>query len=410
MKKEEYKIHIIGAGISGLIAASVLEKKGFKPTILESSDNVGGRVKTDFIKGISMDRGFQVLLSDYPMAKKYLDYPKLELQKLCPGAVVFYEGKKNTIGDPLRDLSFLLSTVFSSVGSLLDKEKILRLNLMLKNKTIDKIFEDEETSTLEYLEKFGFSNKIINRFFKPFFSGIFLETELKTSSRMFEFIYKMFGEGHAMIPKNGIQAIPQQLLDKLSSTKIIYNTEVNSIKEEEILLKNGESLKSDYTIIATNTDCLLEKPIGDKTKWKSCETLYFQTKNKVIEKPLIGLISDPDALINNIFYHSSIETKIKSENELLSVTVIKQHNLIENELLQRVKEELNTYCGIKDCVFIHKYTIAKALPDLKNIKYEIEASQTKLRSGVFLAGDSRLEWIIKRCNGFGRKSGFRRYK
>ena len=59
MKKSEYKIHIIGAGISGLIAAKVLEENGYHPKILEASDSIGGRVKSDYVEGFTLDHGFQ---------------------------------------------------------------------------------------------------------------------------------------------------------------------------------------------------------------------------------------------------------------------------------------------------------------------------------------------------------------
>ena len=72
---------------------------------------------------------------------------------------------------------------------------------------------------------------MIQTFFKPFFSGIFLEPNLDTSSRMFEFVYKMFGEGLAVLPKAGIQAISNQLKDNLKKTKILLNTKVRNGKE-----------------------------------------------------------------------------------------------------------------------------------------------------------------------------------
>ncbi|MDB4094368.1 NAD(P)-binding protein, partial [Flavobacteriaceae bacterium] len=37
MNKQDYKIHIIGAGVSGLIAAIVLENHGYHPVVLETS-------------------------------------------------------------------------------------------------------------------------------------------------------------------------------------------------------------------------------------------------------------------------------------------------------------------------------------------------------------------------------------
>lgn len=68
MKKQKYKIHIIGAGISGLIAARVLEDNGYSPIIIEATDRPSGRVKTDIINGYQLDHGFQVLLTAYPTA------------------------------------------------------------------------------------------------------------------------------------------------------------------------------------------------------------------------------------------------------------------------------------------------------------------------------------------------------
>ncbi|MFC2149046.1 NAD(P)-binding protein, partial [Bacteroidota bacterium] len=81
MNKQDYKIHIIGAGVSGLTAARVLEDNGYSPVIIEATDRVGGRVKTDIIDGYQLDHGFQVLLTAYPAAQKYLNLDALELQK-----------------------------------------------------------------------------------------------------------------------------------------------------------------------------------------------------------------------------------------------------------------------------------------------------------------------------------------
>ena len=80
MNINSLKVHIVGGGISGLIAANILEKHGVKPIILEASDRVGGRLKTDIINGYQLDQGFQVLLSNYKAAQKYLDFDKLYIE------------------------------------------------------------------------------------------------------------------------------------------------------------------------------------------------------------------------------------------------------------------------------------------------------------------------------------------
>jgi len=390
MEKSAYKIHIIGAGISGLIAAQILENHGYHPTIIEASATVGGRVKSDLVDGHTLDHGFQVLLTSYPAAKKYLDYKALDLQKLLPGATIFKHGKAQTIGDPLRNISLLFPTLRSSIGTFSDKLKILKLNTLLKKKKITAIFKTEEKTTLQYLKDFGFSNEIINDFFTPFFSGIFLETELETSSRMFEFVYKMFGDGLAVIPKNGMQAIPNQLKNNLKKTTFKFNSLVKEVKDKHIILEDDYTLQSHITIIATDASPLISNLKNQETQWKSCDTLYFKTEKSVINKPLIGLLADEDALINNIFYHTSIATLNKKSKGLLSVTVIKNHELEENAFIKKVVAELYSKCAIKDVTFLKRYQIKKALPVLTNLQYEISSTETKLKSTIFLAGDQLL--------------------
>ena len=390
MNKKDCKIHIIGGGVSGLIAARVLEKKGFNPIILEASERVGGRIKTDIIEGYQLDHGFQVLLTAYPAVKKYLDYDALNLQFFLPGAYIFKANTQSIIGDPLRDVSLLISTLFSGIGSISDKFKILKLNHKIKKKSLNDIFLEKEQTTLSYLKEFGFSKDMLNDFFIPFFSGIFLENKLETSSRMFEFVYKMFGEGHAAIPKAGMEAIPKQLLNNLKTTTFQYNTEVANVKDGQITLTNGSKLESDFTILTIPPGGLVSNIKNQPTEWRSCVTLYFETNKRVIHKPLIGLIVKPDSLVNNIVYNSSLASVTKPAHELLCVTVIDDQNLSDHELVVAVEQELEVLCNISITRFIKQYRITKALPKLENLKYELKPSETQLSKSLFVAGDTQL--------------------
>ena len=404
MGKKDFKIYIVGAGVSGLVAAQVLENQGYQPVILEASDRAGGRVKTDIKKGFQLDHGFQVLLSSYPAAQKYLDFKALKLQKLKPGAVIFKNGKKQVIGDPLRDISTLFSTLFSGIGTLSDKFKIFQLNLKLKNKSIEAIFSSDEISTKAYLQEFGFSSQIITQFFTPFFTGIFLENELTTSSRMFEFVFKMFGEGLAVLPKGGMEEISKQLVSNLKNTTFQYNTQVTSVSDEEIILHTGDKLVSAATIIATDASKLVKNAPSKNLSWKSCQTLYFTANKRVIEKPMIGLVSKEDSLINNIFYHTSVATHSNNTEELLSVTVVKEHQLSEEQLIATVTKQLKEECHIDTITFLEIYNIKRALPDLKDIKYEVTPSETQLSSGIFLAGDVQLNGSLNAAMIAGEKA------
>lgn len=379
----EEKIVIIGAGVSGLVAAINLEKMGFQPIIIDQTDRVGGRVKTDYREGFQFDHGFQVLLKKYPAAEKYLDYALLELQEFYPGSCIFHEQKKYSIGDPSRKKALLLPTLFAKIGSMKDKWKVLQLSNSLKKKSFDDIFLAPEQTTMSYLKEKGFSDEIIGKFFKPFFTGIFLEDELSTSSRKFEFVYKMFAEGNAAIPKKGIQAIPNQLAAQLKHTQFEFNTKVTEVKAQELQLENGKKMAFDYAIIAAEAWPLISNLKNQESKWKSVENLYFEVKNKVINKPLIGLIADDNALINNIYYQNSAN----SDNYIVSVSVVKQHQLTKDELIRQVEKDLSTFCGIESLAFKRYYKIKKALPVMHTVNYMMPPSETQLKDRIFLAGD-----------------------
>ncbi len=386
--KSDIKIHIIGAGMSGLIAAKVLEENGYAPIILEASDRVGGRVKTSIIDGYHLDHGFQVLLTGYPAAQKHLDYTALELQKIAPGSVIFKRKQQKIMGDPIRDLSLLLPTLLSGIGTLQDKLKILKLNSELKSSRISDIFNKSEKSTLIYLRNYGFSEGIIQEFFRPFFSGIFLESQLKTSSRMFEFVYKMFGEGYAAIPREGMEAIPRQVYDGLAQSTFLFQSPVESIREGSIHLEGGRRLTTDYTIIATDPSMFI--PDRKPTNWKSCDTLYFKSKKRAIRQKLIGLIAEEGSLINNLFYPSCLGQRQLHQEELLCVTALDSQGLHEDDLIQKIKHELEEYCDIRDITLVKVMRIPQSLPDRADLQYHADQSQTLHNQTVFIAGDQEL--------------------
>ena len=382
--KHKETIYIIGAGVSGLIAAYELEQEGYHPIIIEQTDEVGGRVKTIHEKGYALDLGFQVLLSAYPLAKKYLDLEALELHKLESGALIYVNDKAYRIGDPMRNWKMLFPTIFSDIGSISDKLKVLKLNNRLKRKSIHEIFESRETTTLQYLIEFGFSPKIIERFFKPFFAGIFLESNIQTSSRMFEFVYKMFGEGYAAIPKLGIGEISNQLKNKLHNTEFIFNCEVKDITNDKILMVSGENLPHDGVIIATNSTSMIRSHKGADMKWKSCMCLYFEVDQTNIPANTIALIADGGNYTNNLYAY----TDVKTGKTILSVTTLEHMNKTDAEIIENIIAEVKKYTGALKVDFIHHYRIKQALPDIQNLKMTVQSAENQVMDNIFLAGDA----------------------
>jgi hypothetical protein len=77
---------------------------------------VGGRIKTDLHAGYLLDRGFQVLQTAYPEARRVLDFSRLNLHCFAPGAMIRIGGRFSTVADPLRCPKALLGTLRASNG------------------------------------------------------------------------------------------------------------------------------------------------------------------------------------------------------------------------------------------------------------------------------------------------------
>lgn len=71
-----------------------------------------------------------------------------------------------------------------------------------------------------YVQKEGFTDAIIDRFFKPFLGGIFFDKDLNVTSRLFEFVMRMLASGENSLPAHGIGAISEQLAAALPAGSI----------------------------------------------------------------------------------------------------------------------------------------------------------------------------------------------
>lgn len=396
MKLASDNVVIIGAGVSGLVAAMVLEQHGLKPIFYEQSSEIGGRLKTDVIDGEAIDHGFQVLLTAYPLAKKYLNYVDLDLLEFKPGALLFGE-KNSRFGDPRRDLSFAWSTLVSSLATLNDKLKIYQLSRKLKAQSIQDIFNGKNISTFDYLKNFGFSEHVIHHFFMPFYGGIFLENKLYTNSKMFRFIFKMFSEGIAAVPKKGIAAIPEQLMSNLNQSEFNFNTKVKAVQNQQIILESGEVLESEATIIATEAESLISNLNDSKMEWKSCKCFYYEAEENTMKEQIIGLNYQQVGLVNNFHF-------LSPESKVISITITHETDLPLEQLKGLIEKEMHELCGINLKRFIKHFEIAKALPDIENVNDNLEASEPQLLDHVFLAGDVMLNGSLNAAMLAGEKA------
>ena len=400
-------ITIIGAGISGLTAAVYLHRKGFNIQILEASDRVGGRIKTDCINGFLLDRGFQVLLTEYPESKALLDYDKLNLKRFLPGASVLYDGGKFEIADPFRRPSALWSTVFAPVGSLKDKINTFFLKNKLVKIPVSEVFNQKEIETISQLKKYGFSQKMIDRFYKPFFSGIFLENDLTTSSLMFDFVMKMFSIGDAAVPELGMEEIPKQLLAMLPPNSVQYNTKVQGIEDNLIALETGSALQAETIIIATEATELAGKYIS--TKKQQCNqvtNVYFEAQVAPTKKAVVILnAASNKKWVNNMTVMSNVSEKYAPKGKvLLAISCNGIPDISDSLLAENMKIELKNWYGnqVEDWKMLKTYRINYALPNQTQVKNEVKNSDIQINERLFICGDHLMNGSINAAMKSGR--------
>jgi len=377
---------IVGGGIAGLCCARELQSRGKSFVILEVSDRVGGRIATDEVDGFKLDRGFQVFLTAYPEAKRVLDYSTLRLGKFEPGALVYCDGKFQRLSDPWRRPQHLLSTAVSSAASFGDKLKIAKLRSNVGTVVLDELYTRPERATRESLQAFGFSDTILDRFFTPFLGGIFLEPELATSNRMFEFVFRMFSDGDATLPESGMQAIPKQIAKALPAESICLNSKVTSIKDQTVTIASGETFTAPSIVLATaNPDAA---SFGLTLRREACGVtcIYFAADEPPVNEPILVLNGEKKGPINNLCVPNIVCPSYAPKGKaLISATVLGVGH--DSSIQAEVQDQMGRWFGKQAESYLHlkTYEIPFALPSQKEL--DPVQKPVLIRDGLYRCSD-----------------------
>ena len=375
---------IVGAGMAGLACAVTLHRSSVPFLLFDRDKKVGGRVQTDEINGYRLDRGFQVLLTAYPEAKRFLDYEKLELKSCYPGSRVWYDGKFCQVSDPFRHPLDGICSVFNPIGSFFDKLKVGMLRLGFKSTRN----MPDDLSTIEALQGLGFSHSIIDRFWKPFMRGVFLENDLSTSVRKFEETFRLFAQGETTLPRRGIGEIPKQMAEKLPVEQLKLGHAVSDVHAQEIKTEDGKSWEGRAVVLATDfesADRLLKKdskPMG----WNTVDCFYYSFPETELptERPILHLNGSGEGPINNLNFMSSFTDCAPVGKGLLSASVIGQKKKRIEELEVEARQQLIEWFGPKAQKWenIKVYRIKQAVPVCEN-----SAKQKSKINGIYRCGD-----------------------
>jgi len=390
MSASENKVLIVGAGLAGLACAIRLHEAGARPFIFEGSDGVGGRVRTDRTEGFLLDRGFQVFLDAYPEAGNLLDLESLDLRAFKPGALIYQTSGLRRLMDVFREPRHLVESALAPVGSIADKLRVAALRWRLMRRSIAAIAGHEDMTTESYLMRAGFSPRMIDGFFRSFYGGIFLERELQTSSRMFEFTFKMFSQGSATLPAKGMGEIPRQLASRLPPETIRLGTRVTEVGPGSITLASGGQIQGDAVVVATDatTAARLTAAAGTaEPAWRSVTCLYFAAPCSPLRESIIALNGTGSGLVNNVCIPSDLAPDYAPPGQaLISVSIAGSAGTMDLE--SQVVAELEAWFGskVREWRHLRTYQIEHALPG-QPPGTGLTGPGFRKEAGVYVCGD-----------------------
>ncbi|MCB1210438.1 MAG: FAD-dependent oxidoreductase [Verrucomicrobiales bacterium] len=387
---ESPEIVIVGAGLSGLACGRMLSRACVPFQIIEAADAAGGRLRTDEVEGFRLNRGFHRFLPAYPEARRVLDYDALDLRSFYHGLDIFLRGRFHRVADPLHHpMDAFRAATQDGLVKWRDRWYLLLLRKeALGVKQIARWLPEMQTE--EYLRESGISDQFLNEVLRPFFSGMFLETDLRTSVRMFLFLFSMLQRGGLALPAAGIQAIPDQIASKLPAGALRLNAAAKSVRPGEVILESGESIKAKAIVLATGEETAFRLRGGaEKAVRSRAETCLYFAADQVPGVDAIQCVDgDGRGPVNTACVLSRVVPGYAPKGQhLVAASVI---GAPYSEDLERVvREHLTQWFGpmAQSWRHLRTYKTRAAMPEDRQLNLGSGPLPAMLESGLFQCGD-----------------------
>ena len=403
---------VIGAGLAGLAAARRLAIAGRDVCVIDAGDAAGGRVRTDRVDGLLLDRGFQLYNPSYTEGASVLDLNSLDIKSFSPGVIVSIDGRAYKMADPKREPTWAVDSLLAPVGKISAKLKFARYALgLVLSKTSSNTYDQRTDAFLR--AKFG--TKLTEQLLRPFLAGVFLEGELATSKRFFDITLKSFVSGTPGVPRDGMQAIPTQLAAQLPQGSINFGVTATAVAQTMVRTDQGD-IRTRSVVIATNARSAailipsLKVPASNSvTTWyhladcSGSELTDGKSTLVVDGKKFNGTHNDPSRpLVNTVVMSNNAPSYASQNRTLISSSALGVHHSVEAEL--QVRSHLASLYGVPTGGWAHvaTYPIPDALP-MMSAPHDI-SQDVRLSQGVYLCGDYRQVSSIDGALASGRRA------
>jgi len=348
---ERVDVIVVGAGLAGLTAARELRRAGRSVVVLEASDGLGGRVRTDRVDGHLIDRGFQVLFPAYPAYRRQLGRDGPPLARVPPSAVLRDgRGPVEVVGDPLRDPA--VRRALPSLRSLgrLDLARLGRLVTEVVAAPPQASLAGPDEPAHAFLRRRGFSERALTRFFVPFFGGVFLDRELRTSARLLRYVLRMLIVGGVARPVGGMERVPEALA---RGTEVRTGQRVTRLDAHgqgvTVVVDGGRRLAAGDVAVATDPpEAARLARTGVPPGARGATYLAFSAPAGIDDEPRL-ILGDGDPVNDACWLSNADPTLAPAGRALLSVTVLEAADPEGDDeaLTTRVRATLRGWYGAR---------------------------------------------------------------
>ncbi len=404
---EHRGVIVAGAGLAGLSAARELAIHGVDVLVLEAGDGVGGRVRTDVVDGLRLDRGFQLLNPSYPEAARVLDLDALDLRTLAPGVVVALEGRRRArLGDPRRRPAWATDALSTATGSLASKSRFARYAWHAVRTSVPDLLAGPDFSAEVALRSTGIDDALLDRVLRPFLSGVFLEPDLATSRRFLDLVLRSFMRATPAVPATGMQAIPDQLHAALPPGSVRLNVPVAAVTGSTVSAA-GMDFTADAVIVATDPRTATSLTGVPAPTGNAVTTWYH------LAPVPTGAITNGDAILvvdglrrgpvmNTVAMTNAAPEYASGGRTLIASSVLGAADTVDDE--RRIRTHLALLYGedTGDWEPVRAYRIPYALPAM--LPPLDVRKPVALGDGLFIAGDHRDTASIQGAMVSGRRA------
>ncbi|MEU5567805.1 NAD(P)/FAD-dependent oxidoreductase [Micromonospora musae] len=383
----ETDVVIVGGGLAGLAAARRLHRAGVPWRLLEAGGRLGGRIATDEVDGYLLDRGFQVLNTAYPRLGALIDVTGLRLGHFTSGVLVRKGGRLIRLVNPLRQPAAAPGAALAELGSLLDRLRLAALAGGCAVLPAGRLLAAPETTTEVALRRAGLSDAFIEELVRPFLSGVFIDRELETSSRVLAMILRSFARGRIGLPAEGMAALPRAVAAPLPADLVDLNTPVTEVAPGRVRTQAGEIPCRAVVVAVDPPTAARLLPALTTVRMHSYTTYYHSTEEPPVDEPILLLDGDRRELIaNTVVVSRAAPTYAPPGRHLVATSVVGPTPPPE----PAVRLELARLYGRSTADWAHltTVTVPQALPAAPPPQGRLR-KPVALGERLFVAGDHR---------------------